>query len=212
MNENITVSSGTMLPAVENLQKMLNQFPPDNEVQVNKHNNEAKYIPIAIIERLLDEFYAGLWQTDNFRTEVIANEVVGSINLKVFHPVIKMWITRTGVASVMILTRAGKPVTIENKIPNTLVTNYPKLKAECIKNAAKSLGVRFGRALNRGDMEEYSYLSEQVTAMTTTHARLVEILETAKVSKVIKEKIVKRLPRMTVEALNKTIIYLEGKQ
>jgi hypothetical protein len=212
MSENLIMYGGEQLPAIENLQKLLNQYPSDTEVQVNKMAKNAKYIPIAVIERLLDELYSGLWQTDNFRTEVIANEVVGSIDLKVYHPVAKMWITRTGAASAMILTSAGKPVTLENKITNTLVTSYPKLKAECIKNAAKSLGVRFGRALNRGELEEFSYLSEQVADLTDGHARASALLETAKLDEATREKIIKRLPRMTVESLNKTITYLEGKQ
>jgi hypothetical protein len=45
-----------------------------------------------------------------------------------------------------------KPSDVDAKIKNTLVKDFPHLKAECIKNAAKSLGKYFGRDLNRGDM------------------------------------------------------------
>ncbi|MES1224826.1 MAG: hypothetical protein ABUT20_55560, partial [Bacteroidota bacterium] len=36
-----------------------------------------------------------------------------------------------------------------NKKPNALDLAFPKLKAECIKNAAQSLGKIFGRDINR---------------------------------------------------------------
>lgn len=212
MSEDLIKYGGEQMTAIENLQKMLNQYPSDSEIQVNKQAKNAKYIPIAVIERLLDEMYLGIWQTDNFRTEVIANEVVGAIDLKVYHPVAKVWMTRTGAASAMILTSSGKPVTLENKITNALVTMYPKLKAECIKNAAKSLGVRFGRALNRGEDEQFSYLTEQVADLTDGHSRATALLETAKLDDATRDKIVKRLPRMTVESMQRIIKFLEGKQ
>jgi hypothetical protein len=44
---------------------------------------------------------------------------------------------------------------VDAKITNTLVKDYPHLKAECIKNAAKSFGKWFGRDLNRNDVDHY---------------------------------------------------------
>ena len=145
-----------------NFQKLLNETPDNNNVKINKMANNSKYLPINLIERKLDEFYSGLWQTKNFQTEVIANEIAGSIELLVFNPLAKEWITRTGTGAVMIQTSKGQPATVENKIKNTLVKDYPHLKAECIKNAAKSLGVIFGRNLNRDDDNNFESLAEKV--------------------------------------------------
>jgi hypothetical protein len=72
-----------------------------------------------------------------------------------------VWLTRTGSASAMIQQKQGSDIQdIGAKIKNTLVKDFPHLKAECIKNAAKSLGDRFGRDLNRGIDNDLSKLYE----------------------------------------------------
>jgi hypothetical protein len=43
----------------------------------------------------------------------------------------------------------------DNKKPNALDLAFPKLKTECIKNAALSLGKLFGRDLNRKNADVY---------------------------------------------------------
>ena len=50
---------------------------------------------------------------------------------------------------------------INNKIQNCLIMLMPKLKAECLKNAAKSLGVVFGRNLNRDDDNSFENIIEK---------------------------------------------------
>lgn len=143
---------------------LLNEPPKSEETKTNAMANNSKYIPIAEIERKLDEFTSGLWQTKNFTFEVVANEVVGSIELCYFHPAVKEWISRIGVGSVMIQTARNQPPTVENKIKNTLVKDFPHLKAECVKNAAKSIGVNFGRNLNRNESDiQYEGIIEKVS-------------------------------------------------
>lgn len=156
---------------------VLNRPVPENDVRVNRMANNANYIPISFVETKLDEVFFGLWSIENFQSKIVANEIVGSIELKVFHPIAKVWLTRTGVGSVVIqqntweLDSFGnplldkdnrkikapkpKPSDVDAKILNTLVKDFPHLKAECVKNAAKSLGVWFGRDLNRKDADFY---------------------------------------------------------
>ena len=43
----------------------------------------------------------------------------------------------------------------DNKKPNALDLAFPKLKTECIKNAALSLGKLFGRDLSRKNFDVY---------------------------------------------------------
>ena len=159
------------------IKSVLNRAVPENDVRQNKMANNANYIPISFIETKLDEVYFGLWSAKNFQTKVVANEIMGSLELEVFHPIAKIWLTRPGVAAVVIqqntwlLDDYGNPVLdsdkrkikapkpkpsdVDAKILNTLVKDAPHLKAECVKNAAKSLGVMFGRDLNRKDADFY---------------------------------------------------------
>jgi len=144
---------------LQGFSKILNGSPKASEVKENPFANKAKYIPVSYIEMELDEMFFGLWQTENFQSQIVVNEVIGQIDLIVYHPVIKEWIRRTGAASVPIQMAKGSGVTdVQKKIHNTLVKDYPHLKSECIKNAAKSFGKKFGRDLNRVFEDQYTPL------------------------------------------------------
>ncbi len=140
------------------------QFSPDINIQnreaflksfdVKPHKVEKVQgydtMPISALEKTLDETYLGLWKTDTFSYQVIANEIVGTILLHVYDPTVKTWITRIGCASVMIRQTSGAQITdISAKIKNGLVMDFPKLSTMCLKAAAKTLGKKFGRDLNR---------------------------------------------------------------
>lgn len=118
--------------------------------------SKSKYVPISYIQMTLDELFFGAWSTENFKTQVVANEIIGSIDLKYYHPELKTWITRTGAASVMIRQHKGANITdISKKITNTLVADYPHLLSSCIGNAARSIGKLFGRDLNRDYEDQF---------------------------------------------------------
>jgi hypothetical protein len=119
----------------------------------------------------LDEMFFGLWSTENFQWSAIQNEVQGSIDLIVLHPVTGFTIRRTGAASIQIMVDAVPddikddrqrknmwPTDVTNKKPNALDMGFPKLKAECIKNAALSIGKAFGRDVNRKIADIYKPL------------------------------------------------------
>jgi len=159
-------------PSNQFVKNILNKQPNGSIIATNKHANNSRYLPIGEIEMQLDELFCGLWQTKNFTYSVVANEIVCSIELWVYHPILKDWIVRNGVGAAMIqqegykkdeqgnyvLGSGGKrikisplPSDVDFKIKNTLVKDFPHAKAEALKNAAKSLGKYFGRDLNRGD-------------------------------------------------------------
>ena len=141
---------------LQGFSKILNVYPKKEEVKENPFANKAKYLPISFIEMELDEIFFGLWQTENFKSQIVVNEIIGQIDLLVYHPVLKEWIRRTGNGSTPIQMQKGSGVTeVAKKIHNTLVKDYPHLKTECIKNAAKSFGKRFGRDLNRHFEDTY---------------------------------------------------------
>jgi len=145
---------------LESFTKALNRKPA--VVKVNKFQNGAKYVPISHVQTLLDQMFFGLWQTKNFNHKVIANELVGSVELWVFHPVIKEWIVRNGVAATQIRQNKGAALTdIGAKIKNALEMDAAHLYADCLKSAAKTLGPAFGRDLNRDITDNYKAVFSQ---------------------------------------------------
>ncbi|MEW6006144.1 MAG: hypothetical protein AB1695_12600 [Stygiobacter sp.] len=141
---------------LQNFVTLLHKEPNKNEIRYNKYSN-SNYLPISFLEMALDEMFFGLWETTNFTTKTIVNEEVGSLELRVFHPVAKMWITRVGAGAVMIQQKAESEITdIGAKIKNTMTKDYPHLKAECFRNACLSLGKSFGRDLNREFQDQYT--------------------------------------------------------
>lgn len=149
---------------LSNYAKMINSEPRPEEVKINAAAGNTKYIPISDLEMKLDEMFFGLWQTDNFRWERMGNEIVGSIDLKVFHPTANMWIQRTGSAATMIrLKKGSEALDLANKLHNSLEMDFPHLKADCLRNACASLGKSFGRDLNRKYQDYYkSILKDEV--------------------------------------------------
>jgi hypothetical protein len=170
----------------EGFVRILNQNPNPKEIQTNKAANGSQYLPISHIEMQLDELFQGLWQTRGFSFHVVANEIVGSIELGLFHPVLQQWIWRTGAAATMIQQKKGADITdINAKHKNTLVKDFPHLKAECLKNAAKSLGRIFGRDLNRAIDDTY--------LPGSTQEIMAEAQESKAFKEIAEEKDIKRL-------------------
>lgn len=162
--------NGSELPAIpmapiesiEHFTQRLNTQPNENEIQVNRAANNSKYLPISFTETKLDEIFAGLWNWELKSYQVVANEIIATGVLSVFHPVAKMWISRSGAAAVMIQQVSqknggtGRISNIDDKIKNTLVKDFPHLESEVLKSAAKKFGKIFGRDLNRQFEDNYS--------------------------------------------------------
>lgn len=152
--------------------KQFNSEPKGEAVKLNRMANNTPYLPISHIENLLDKYFFGMWSTDNFKWQNVANELVGSIDLRVKHPLSGEILVRTGVGAVQIRVDrdSGK------KITNALVADVPHLKAECIKNAAKSLGKVFGRDLGRKneDVDEFEVLLGKKEEAKDEDAKLFE--------------------------------------
>ncbi len=152
-----------ILTNLQTFQKnFLHKEPSSKETKKNAQANDSEYLPISFLEMTLDEIFFGLWQTKNFKTEGIANEIVGSIELHYFHPVAKTWLCRVGAGAVQVQMKSkekggdGDITNIRNKITNTLTKDYPHLKADCFRNACLSIGKSFGRDLNRKFDDQYN--------------------------------------------------------
>ena len=153
--------SNEQMDALQRFQARLNTDPAPETLEPTP-DRKAYTLPISHVEMTLDELFFGQWSTDNFQWSAIANEVQGSLELKVVHPVSGQIITRTGAASIVITVdkvpdqvkdnaqlRNEWALNPSNKKANALDLAFPKLKAECLKNASQSLGKIFGRDVNR---------------------------------------------------------------
>ena len=135
------------LIACEKFTTGLNSPPPSGMI---KDRQGIKYLPISSVESELDRMFTGLWKTTNLEWKVVINEIVVSLELHVFHPIAKIWISRCGVGVAQIRQKSGSKIQdIDAKIKNALEMDVPHAKADAIKNAAKSLGKHFGRDLSR---------------------------------------------------------------
>lgn len=168
VNNQLAASDDQIKEFREKMQNFINKLNLEpNPSEIDKTpDGKANSIPISFIEMTLDEYFFGLWDTENFKWAVIANEVVGSIDLTVLNPVTGTKIKRVGAAAIQIMVDkrpdnvspsqwANDPM---NKKPNALDMGFPKLKAECTKNAAQSLGKLFGRDINRKKADQFNGL------------------------------------------------------
>jgi hypothetical protein len=159
--------------AMQNFCARLNALPTADSVDKTP-DGKAGTILISHIQMLLDEYFFGLWSEKNFKWQQIGNEIVGSLELEVIHPVWGKEIVRTGAGAITIMVDSAPDevkadpkaknlwaLDMQNKKPNALDMGFPKLKAECMKNAANSFGKLFGRDLNRKKVDNYNPLQKR---------------------------------------------------
>lgn len=141
---------------LQDFMKRLNQEPDPKELGKTP-DGKARTLPISFVEMTLDELFLGQWETSEPTYQQVFNEVVGSLVLTVWHPITNRPIRRVGFASVVITQDKDATISEFNatKKKNALDLSFPKLKSECTKNAAQSLGKIFGRDLNRKDSDVY---------------------------------------------------------
>lgn len=166
--------------AMQNFCQRLNS-PPEQKSVGKTPDRKAGTIMISHVQMLLDEYFFGLWSESNPVFQQIGNEIVMTMTLSVIHPVWGKEITRVGAASIVIMVDKAPPeydwvqgdsvqvtdekkkaknlwaLDMQNKKSNALDMGFPKLKAECLKNAANSFGKLFGRDLNRKQDQQDTY-------------------------------------------------------
>jgi len=179
------------LEALQKFQQMLNAAP--DQVGIEKTpDGKAFTLVISHVETTLDEMFFGHWRTENFKWERMANEVVGSLDLVVIHPITGYELRRTGAGSIVIMVdrapqnldnieRNRWALNADNKKPNALDLAFPKLKTECLKNAAVSLGKLLGRDLNRKNVDLYKpfKLKGSLTSSNKDVAYVRELIQQA---------------------------------
>ena len=176
-NEVEKLEARELLKKVEGFLKHVNKEP--EKPMVLEYNN-FNYLPISHLETLLDEWFFGQWELSDFHYQQICNEIIGDVTLTVVHPITGKEIKRVGAASIIIMQDSGSSLEdfTTTKKKNALVMGFPKLKAECFKNAVISLGKRFGRDLNRKHFDSYEALIGEETNIDTLISDVIKKLDT----------------------------------
>lgn len=141
----------------ENLRLQLNGFmnivstkPNPSVLKANPFANNAKYVPIGIIQMKLDQIFLGHWEWEITDTKILGNAICVTGVLRVLHPFTRHWIKRSGIGAIPFELKSGSNPNEAEKINAKAVTkNAPAANAEAFKNACKTLGNMFGRHLNR---------------------------------------------------------------
>lgn len=157
--------------ALDQFLKKLNKKPQN--VARNQQQGNYEYLPISYVVNLLNQFFMGRWQVKNFQYQEMYKQLCGTLELWIFNPITKEWIVRTGTAATQIRCskNSGEP------IKNGLSMDLPRLQADCIKNAAKSIGKVFGGDLNRKVEDHYktmlsNYVESQSYSVESVAAKL----------------------------------------
>jgi hypothetical protein len=130
---------------------LMNQAPEPKWVLENKFAGNSKYIPIGILETLLQRIFK------EFRVEVLRegtmfNSVYVTVRLHYLHPISGQWGFHDGVGSAQIQTKSGSsPADLQNINNNAVMMALPMAKSYAIKDASDHFGRLFGRDLNRKD-------------------------------------------------------------
>lgn len=140
------------VPKYSNLstfKSLVSTSPRSEWVKTNKYSQNAKYLPIRIVEELLNEVFP-FWQVEQVgETQILGNSVVISVNLKVYNPIIGQWLSYAGIGAVPIELKGGSdPTDFTQLNPKALHKNVPAALSFAVSNAAKKIGKLFGSQLN----------------------------------------------------------------
>lgn len=149
-----TESTEVTIATIADFKKVTNTKPRASWVKENPFAQNAKYIPIGIVEELLNKIFP-YWQVEqNGQAQILGNSIVISVTLKVYHPVLKEWISYAGIGAVPIEVKSGAHPTDWTQINSKAMhKNVPAALSFAINNAAKKIGKVFGSHLNRQNQE-----------------------------------------------------------
>lgn len=128
---------------------LMNQAPEPKWILENKFAGNSKYIPIGILETLLQRIFKE-FKVEVMREGQLFNSVYVTIRLHYLNPVSGEWSYHDGVGSAQIQTKSGaSPADLANINNNAVMMALPMAKSYAIKDACDHFGKLFGRDLNR---------------------------------------------------------------
>lgn len=140
---------------LDSFNKLVNKKPYKGWIKVNKYSQNAKYLPIGIVEELLNNVFP-FWEVKQVGSpQILGNSVVISVDLRVYNPILGGWLSYAGVGAVPIEVEKGAHPTDFTKINSKAMhKNVPAALSFAINNAAKKIGKLFGSHLNRKEDEQ----------------------------------------------------------
>ena len=150
--------------------KMLDYEPPKDWIKLNKNFDNSKYLPIRIIEALLKSIF-GYYQIEEASpVRFVSDNVIYSVHLKVWHPILEQWITYSGIGAAPLRSN-------EKGISIALHGNAPMARAYAITNAAKSIGKIFGSALNNLEDEMIDVYDSEFKKIKKTKGSVSKLMD-----------------------------------
>lgn len=165
----------------DQLNQLVNVDPKQDWIKTNRYANNSKYIPIGIVETLLQKVFKQ-HRIEVLREGVMFNSVYVTVRLHYLNLVTNEWSFHDGVGAVQLQTKQGSsPAELQNINNNAVMMALPMAKSYAIKDAAENIGRIFGRDLNRKDVLEYSADNSIKTAKEDrVKERAVKMIEAAK--------------------------------
>jgi len=140
---------------------LCNQQPAATWIKTNEYAGNSKYIPVGIIETLLQRIFKE-FSVEVLREGVMFNAVYCTVRLHINNPADGKPMFYDGVGAVQLQTKKGtSPADLININNNAVMMALPMAKSYALKDAAEHIGKLFGRDLNRKDV--ISYDPEQST-------------------------------------------------
>lgn len=170
---------------LQEYQSILNKDPRETSglyqyIKLNPYADNTPYLPIRVVEMLLDRMYFGLWKTHSLKQWRELNSICATITLEVFHPIQEIWISRSGSGAVPVQLQKDAEVHEFEKINKmALQKNVPSAKSFAMTNAARSLGRIFGRdlAAQEDEVMEFQGLISEKKAKQMKGKSLSQIIK-----------------------------------
>ena len=135
---------------------LMNAEPRKEWVKQNKYAGNSNYIPVGIVEILLQKVFK-TFTVEVIREGVMFNAVYVTVRIHLKHPVTGEMFFVDGVGAAELQTKSGASAADLSAInKGAVMMALPMAKSYALKDAAEHLGKLFGRDLNRKETMAYT--------------------------------------------------------
>jgi len=149
---------------------LMNAEPRKEWVKQNKYAGNSNYIPVGIVETLLQKVFK-TFTVEVIREGVMFNAVYVTVRIHLKHPVTSEMFFVDGVGAAELQTKSGASAADLSSInKGAVMMALPMAKSYAIKDAAEHLGKLFGRDLNRKETMAYTTDANLTETFTKSNA------------------------------------------
>jgi len=131
---------------------LANMQPKKEWVRINKYANNSPYMPIGIVETLMQKVFKK-FKVEVLNTSTMFNAVCVTVRVHYWNGVDDTWSFHDGVGAMQIQTKSGaSPADLQSINNNAVMMALPAAKSYAIKDACEHIGALFGRDLSRKDV------------------------------------------------------------